>query len=310
MEGDSMQHTIPLGPDVREGEVAFQYGQETFETHYWIVGKLSSLTPPPLVVVHGAAGSNHVYMTPISDIATGEDARPVIFYDQVGAARSTHLPDKPSTFWTFDLFVAELQNLVHQLGVDDAYHLLGHSWGGQIAAELILRRHPKGLRSVVLSNTLSSSKEWRASNLRLARAMGDDVRLPFEKYEEDKNDKDEGYLKAVNAFYAAHGCRINPPPEEIIYSMKKDEWGKRVWAAIQETYYESWCIDDQIHLMDVPALLINGEFDFMTDTVCAPCFERMEKVKWVKFAHSSHTPFWEERDRYMQVVGSFLQGWD
>ena len=59
--------------------------------------------------------------------------------------------------------------------------------------------------------------------------------------------------------------------------------------------------------MDVPALLINGEFDYMTDIVCGPFFWKMDKVKWVKFTQSSHTPLWEERERYMEVVGSFLR---
>ena len=59
--------------------------------------------------------------------------------------------------------------------------------------------------------------------------------------------------------------------------------------------------------MNVPVLLINGEHDYMTDAVCEPFFWRMDKAKWVKFAHSSHMPFWEERERYMEVVNTFLR---
>lgn len=57
----------------------------------------------------------------------------------------------------------------------------------------------------------------------------------------------------------------------------------------------------------MPILLINGEEDYMTDEVIAPFFQYMDKVKWVKFANSSHVPHWEERERYMDVVDRFLQ---
>jgi L-proline amide hydrolase len=62
-----------------------------------------------------------------------------------------------------------------------------------------------------------------------------------------------------------------------------------------------------VHLIRVPTLLINGEYDFEADDVCAPFFRSIEKIKWVKFAQSSHMPHWEERERYMQVVETFLR---
>jgi len=66
-----------------------------------------------------------------------------------------------------------------------------------------------------------------------------------------------------------------------------------------------WDITSKIHLIRVPTLLINGEYE--VDDVCAPFFRSIDKIKWVKFAKSSHMPHWEERERYMQVVESFLR---
>lgn len=68
----------------------------------------------------------------------------------------------------------------------------------------------------------------------------------------------------------------------------------------------SWSIIDKIHLIDKPTLLINGEYDYMTDEVCAPFFNGINECKWVQFAKSSHMPHWEERERYIDVVGRFL----
>ncbi len=40
----------------------------------------------------------------------------------------------------------------------------------------------------------------------------------------------------------------------------------------------------------------------------APYFRTLSKVKWFTFSESSHMPQYEERERYMQVVGDFLTG--
>ncbi|VDB87507.1 unnamed protein product [Peniophora sp. CBMAI 1063] len=294
-------------PNIKEGKLPFAYGSETYETYYKVVGNLSSTSPAPLIFIHGAPGSCHDYGIPLYDIATGEGARPVIFYDQIGSSRSTHLPEKPADFWTFDVFIAELQNLVRFFHVEDAFHLLGHSWGGQIAAELIVRHHPKGLKSVMLSNTLTSSQEYRKSVREMEQAMGDEVWLPIEKHEREKTTEDPEYIKAMMTFYEAHACRLKPFPQEIIFalSQKKGD-GDKIWEAIKDNWFETWSVDDRIHLMDVPALLINGRYDYMSDVVCGPFFWKMDKVKWIKFAESSHMPFWEERERYMTVVRGFM----
>ena len=68
-------------PSVKEGKIPFRYGEETFETYYKIVGKLSPTCRTPLIVVHGAAGTSHDYLIPLCDLALGSEARPVIFYD-------------------------------------------------------------------------------------------------------------------------------------------------------------------------------------------------------------------------------------
>jgi pimeloyl-ACP methyl ester carboxylesterase len=67
-----------------------------------------------------------------------------------------------------------------------------------------------------------------------------------------------------------------------------------------------WDIRDKLHHIDVPSLVINGVDDFAQDFVVEPFFRFIPKAKWVRFEKSSHTPFWEERERYNQVVRSFL----
>ena len=55
---------------------------------------------------------------------------PVVFYDQIGNGASSHCPGVPPDFWTPELFMDELDNLLKSLGIYDDFDLLGQSWGG------------------------------------------------------------------------------------------------------------------------------------------------------------------------------------
>ena len=69
-----------------------------------VPGDRRPLSPDtPLIVVHGGPGCTHDYVLAIADFA--RSGRPVIHYDQVGAGRSTRLPDRGADFWTVDLFL-------------------------------------------------------------------------------------------------------------------------------------------------------------------------------------------------------------
>src|SRR5581483_1129724 len=96
-----------------------------WQTWYRVTGELGS-GKTPLVVAHGGPGATHDYLLTIADVAAS--GRPVIHYDQVGNGNSTHLRDRGIDFWTVQLFVDELANLVEKLGIGARYHLLGQSW--------------------------------------------------------------------------------------------------------------------------------------------------------------------------------------
>lgn len=102
---------------------------EPCQTWYKIVGDLE--TPAvPLILLHGGPGASHDYLLPLVDLAP---ATPLIFYDQLGNGRSTHLPEKngDEKFWTVELFMKELDNLIKHLGLQDRpIDVYGQSWGG------------------------------------------------------------------------------------------------------------------------------------------------------------------------------------
>ena len=100
------------------------------ETWYRVTGDLAS-GKPPVFILHGGPGAAHNYVDSYKLLS--ETGRAVIHYDQLGCGLSTHLPDADKSFWTPQLFVDELENLVDHLGQRNAFHVLGQSWGGMLA---------------------------------------------------------------------------------------------------------------------------------------------------------------------------------
>lgn len=103
------------------------------KTSYTIFGSLKS-PHRPLIVLHGGPGIPHNYLLPLRQLTALYDI-PVIMYDQLGCGKSTLLPEKngDENFWTTELFLDELDNLVGKLIGEGEYDLLGHSWGGMVS---------------------------------------------------------------------------------------------------------------------------------------------------------------------------------
>ena len=69
---------------------------------------------------------------------------------------------------------------------------------------------------------------------------------------------------------------------------------------------KDWSIIEEASKIEVPTLLLNGAYDEVPSTAIMPFFKVIPKVKWFTFAESSHTPHWEEREKYMKLVADFL----
>ncbi len=145
------------GFPVKEGYIPFR----GYKTWYRIVGEKEEDGKYPLICLHGGPGATHDYFQPLEALAlTG---RRVILYDQLGWGNSDHVQN--TSMWTIELFVNELSVLIQTLGLTHV-HILGHSWGGQLALEFALTQ-PAGLASLILADTLASARQWAVEALRL-----------------------------------------------------------------------------------------------------------------------------------------------
>jgi L-proline amide hydrolase len=297
---------------VHEAKAPFQLDGETAETWYRIDGDLrpdDPDAPAPLVVLHGGPGATHDYLLALTDLA---DGRAVVFYDQIGNGRSTHYPERGAEFWTVELFVRELHNLVGALGITARHHVLGSSWGGFLAQEYALT-HPPGLRSLVLADTAASFPDFVAEANRLRGELPPEVETTLRRHEEAGTTDDPEYEEACTVFYKRHLCRLETWPDEVTEAFE--------WIARDPTVYHTmngpsefhvigsikdWQSKDRLGGIEVPTLLTSGRYDEATPTLQEPLLAGIPDCEWVLFEESSHMPFVEERERYMQVVGDWL----
>ncbi|WP_191059690.1 proline iminopeptidase-family hydrolase [Geminicoccus harenae] len=294
---------------VREDRAPFG----AWHTWYRVTGDLEN-GRPPLVVLHGGPGCTHDYVDSLKDIAA--TGRAVVHYDQLGNGRSTHLPEKGADFWTVELFLDELDNLLRHLGIANGYHVFGQSWGGMLGSEHAIRQ-PKGLRSLVIANSPPSMRLWVEEANRLRAELPADVQATLLRHEAAGTADSPEYQQAMLAFYERHVCRVVPMPDEVVRTFKAIEDDPTVYFTMNGPSefhvigtLKDWSVIGRLGRIQVPVLLISGRHDEATPKVVQPFADEIPDVRWTIFEQSSHMPHVEEREACMELVAGFLDEQD
>ena len=260
-----------------------------FQTWYEIVGKREEPGRLPLLCLHGGPGSSHDGLEPLKALA-GQGRR-VVFYDQLGGGDSDR-PDDPS-LWTIELFLDQLRTVREALGLERLL-LFGSSWGGMLALEYVLTK-PDGIVALVLNSTPASAPRWAEETRRLAAA------LPARSDGKEAN----------REFWRRHICRLEPEPDALRRARAK--FGMQVyelmWGPNEFTVtgtLKDWDVTDRLGEIEVPTLITSGRHDECTPALVEVLHRGIAGSDWVLFEHSAHMPHLEETERYLEVVGGFL----
>lgn len=187
---------------------------------YKIYGDLHS-GKRPLLVLHGGPGLSHDYLLSITDLASPPYKIPVVFYDQLGCGRSTHMPEtlRDTSFWTEKLYLDELTTVITNLGIQEDYDILGQSWGGMLASTHAARQ-PLGLKRLVLSGTPVSTTAWLTAYRRYREQMPAQQREVLERPRDFDTPDTPEYEEALGAFYARHVMTMDPLPDDCARSFE------------------------------------------------------------------------------------------
>ncbi|CAI6281707.1 unnamed protein product [Periconia digitata] len=286
---------------------------EPCQTWYKIFGDLNA-TAIPLIILHGGPGACHDYLLPLTDLAA---SRPIVFYDQIGNGRSTHLPDKAGdeAFWSIDLFKNELNNLLSHLDLRERQvDVYGHSWGGMLAVEWAATSNASHLRRLVLSNSLASMDAWQDGISALREKLPQDVQKVLDHAEETGIFDTPEYAAAIDVFYKRHLSLSRPWPAKEVQAaldwFEKDPTTYGTMYGPSELYVSGslrdWTSIPLLEKIKVPTLLINGVEDEAQDVAMQPFFDLIQKVKWVTLDHAAHLSHVDRREKYMKLLDSFL----
>jgi len=290
---------------VKEGFVSFR----SHKTWYRMVGDLQAPGRLPLLCLHGGPGATHDYLSPLEALAAG--GRGVVFYDQLGSGNSD--PLRGSSLWTIDLFLEELDQVCRTLELKGV-HLLGHSWGGQLALEYALRGGSP-LASLILADSLASSLQWASEADRLRADLPADVQQTLLKHETAKTTDSPEYQQACKVYYRLHGCLMDP--------LSRPEWLKQAFEKLDsnpEAYQTMWgpsefCVTGTLKDWDItgrlggiriPTLIVCGRHDEATPALAGTLQRGIPDSELVIFEHSGHFPHIDETERYLKVLEQFL----
>ena len=298
------------------GHIKSEEGRARFgayETWYRISGDLT-MRKRPVFILHGGPGAGHNYVDSYKLLSLQD--RAVIHYDQLGCGNSTLLPDKGADFWTVQLFIDELNNLIDHLGQRSAYHVLGQSWGGMLAAEFGVTR-PAGLKSLTIANSPASMALWSSEAMRQRSEMPQDIQDALNRHEKAGTTSDPDYERATTWVYERHVCRVVPFPPEVTATFDQVKRNPTVYNTMNgpnEFFVvgslKNWSVIDRLHRIDVPTLLISGFHDEATPATVQPFKDNIAGARWEIFARSSHMPHVEEPEKCMALVGAFLDAND
>jgi proline iminopeptidase len=259
----------------------------------------------PLLALHGGPGGNSCGFSRL-DVLGSE--RPVIRYDQLGTGRSGR-PDDLS-LWEVDRFVEELHAVRLALGLRH-FHLLGHSWGGALAAAYVIEKGTDGIASLILSSPLISTREWIEDANYLRSQLPADVQATLTRNEQAGTLDSEEYRAATMEFYKRHvfgGERTPSPPacdgvsgNSVIYNYM---WGPTEFRATGNLV--DFDLTDRLHEIDVPVLFIAGEFDEARPERLAEFQRQIPGARLIVIKDAAHASLSRKPAVYRQALEKFL----
>lgn len=283
-----------------------------YHTYCRIVNSEGKRTP--LLLLHGGPGSTHNSFE-LFDSFAFSSGRPVIMYDQIGCGLSSIPDDKPELYCS-DTWIDELQNLISFLRLEN-FHLLGHSWGGMLAQLYCLKNGSKGVKTLILSSTLSSASLWKEETHRLIRSMSKEDQKAIGEAEEQNayatpkfQEALDRYLKMTVSDYSKDDptvpecLRRKKNPGNVAYNTA---WGPSEFQPLGNL--KNYEITSQLKEIQLPVLLLFGERDESTKAVNQAMYDALTNAtkEMIMIPKARHMTYFENSECYFEVLSRFLE---
>jgi non-heme chloroperoxidase len=216
------------------------------------------------------------------------DVLPFMGYRCIGIDwRGFGKSDRPISGYNFDRLADDIRTVVDVLQLDN-FTLVGHSTGGAIAIRYMSRHNGYGVSNLVLVDA--------------AAPIGFTTETATRFLTQALNDRPKMMLEVTDNFFFQY---ITSPFSEWFIQMGLQAAGWST-AAIIITLRDEKLYGD-LQNIHVPTLIIHGVHDKVIPF--AQAHELKQTIKnsqLVPFHYSGHGPFWEERDKFNQLLRQFI----
>ena len=263
----------------------------------------------PIIFIHGGPGFPLYGMD--NDIADISSERPVIFYDQLGCGESTIKSEFESddSLWHVERFVEELAIIRENLNLKEI-HLLGISFGAIILAEYMLTQ-PKGVKSIIFSSPVLSSKLWAKDAERLKKKLPEEIYQIIIKHEAENTTDSEEYKEATNEYYKRFLCKtfhFDQILEKFTKNPNFDVYLK-MWGPSEfhpTGTLKDYDVTERLNQIQAPTLFICGRDDEATPETVKLYQGKIPGAEITVLENSVHYTCLDAKDEYYQDIADFL----
>ncbi len=278
------------------------------ELYYRAVGE-----GPPLLVLHGGPEFDHTYLLPEIDLLAHRLR--VLCYDQRGRGRSAHDVEPESV--TIESEIEDIELLRGHLGLEHIA-VLGHSWGGLLAAEYAVR-HPERVSRLILMNTAPLTHQafhFFRTALRESRLPED---LEIMQRLAATPEYQAGDVEMDNLYCSLHFKPTIADPKLL------NELVGRLWVNFTPATIllartiagrlaeQTWMLpgyDVLGRLSDVapPTLVLHGESDFIPLTIAQAIAMRLDQSRLEVIEGCGHFAYAEQPELLAGIIADFVLG--
>jgi proline iminopeptidase len=253
----------------------------------------------PLVMVNGGPGFDHTYVLCSDAWDSIAGSRRVVFYDQRGNGRSG--PLRTGQTCTLADQIADLEALRAQLRAP-AIDLLGHSWGGYLVMAYA-SRHPDRVAHLLIVD--SASPKWTDTDFIFKYVFPEGVEhqgsLDFFDGLGDSTAGKESLHEYLGMLFVSADKR-----DEFLSHASTYRYARSVNETLNADLgkFDMW---PALPLLRMPTLVATGRYDAnVAPSTAWKIHKAIPQSRWVVFEKSGHLPYFEEPEKFVEVVNSFV----
>lgn len=269
-----------------------------------------------VLLLHGGPGMTHEQYE-IFENHFPEEGFEYYYYDQLGSYFSDQ-PNEPE-LWQIDRFVDEVEQVRLALGLGpDNFYLYGQSWGGLLAIEYALK-YQKNLKGLVISNMMSSVKDYNdyAENVLMAK-MDPAVLTELKVLEAAEDYQNPRYLELLlEHHYVYHILRkpLDQWPDAIMRTLS--HVNQDVYIPMQgpselgaSGIIGDWDRSDDLKNIKVPTLVIGATHDTMDPEHMRGMADVIPNGRFLLSENGSHLAQWDDEEVFFKGLIEFIKDVD